>query len=96
MNSLDWPAAENCANRPSAVDAEEAPFVWNALERLDAEIGEVNARSGHEVPHRAREEHLARPAGRGDAGGDVYRNPGQLPIDSLAFTGVQPGADLDA
>src|SRR4051794_23777082 len=80
-------------------DGEHAPFAHVAVQRHRdrAELGEAHARAGHEVVDRRGGQHLARPGGGGQAGGDLQRGAAQPAAGQLALAGVHaggPGAGL--
>ena len=60
----------------------QRPAVGNALELVLAALLEGDARAGHEIAHRARDEHLARSSKIGDARSDVYGDAGDIVASS--------------
>src|SRR5207244_8056660 len=82
--------------RSGVHDGVELPVAGQALERVDAPVGELDPRARDEVGDGAGDEHLA--AGRGGAYArtDVDRDSGTVVADQLALAGVKAGADLDA
>src|SRR5207253_2547559 len=57
---------------------------------------ELEPRTGDEIFHGARDEHLAGACERGDPRAGVDGDPGDLSVHELALTGVEPGTDVDA
>ena len=57
-------------------DAEESPFIRNALERVRSSVREMQPRPDDKILHGAAHEDLARRSQRGDAGSDVDREAG--------------------
>jgi hypothetical protein len=60
-----------------------------------APILEGEPRAGDEVSDGRRHEHLAWLRVRGDSGTRVHRDPGHLPVDELALSGVQADAHVE-
>src|SRR6476646_8821688 len=52
-------------------DREERPLVGGTLEPVGAALSEPDARADHQLFHRARDQHLARPGQCSDPGADV-------------------------
>ena len=79
----------------AAVDGIEPPFSGDAFELVGATVTECDARAGHEILHRLRNEDFtrARVGGHASAGGDG--NPGYLPIEQFTFAGVDACAHLE-
>src|SRR5215218_4420321 len=74
----------------------QAPCPGDALERVLAAIGEVDAGADDEVLDRVRDEHLARRRQRTDARTDVDGESADVVADRLALARVQTRAQLDA
>src|SRR4029453_5466465 len=49
----------------------------------------------HEVLDRARDQHLAGSGSFRDPSADVHGDPADLPVDHLALTGMEAGANLE-
>jgi hypothetical protein len=59
-----------------------------------AAILEYQPRSGHEISHGGRYQHLAGSGVAGNASADVYGDPAQLAVRKLAFAGMHASADI--
>lgn len=70
-------------------DFVQSPFVRQALQSIQASVGEAQAGAGDEVLHRLRDEHAARGRQRGNARGSVQGNSVQLAVPDLALAGVE-------
>src|SRR5687767_3940890 len=74
----------------------QSPLAGNALELMEPTVLELEARSGCQIAHGRRGEHLTGNRGRGDAGRDRDGDAADLPAHLLDFADVDPGAELDA
>src|SRR5438270_548555 len=73
---------------------EQPPWPGHAPELVDTPVLEPDPRSGHQVLHGLRDEHLPRLRHRRDAGRDVHRDPAELLAHQLALARVDPGPDV--
>ena len=84
------------AESPRLGDREEAPLVGRPLEPVGAARFELDSRADDELPHGARDEHLAGVPPSAHPGADVDRHPPtSAPISSTSPVWT-PGADRDA
>src|ERR1700759_5793192 len=72
----------------------KAPPLRHASELVHAAIREADLRLRHQIPDRARDQHLAGTRFGGDARADVNRETDKLLPAHLVFAGVQPAPDL--
>src|SRR6186713_3345859 len=77
-------------------DCIQPPFARHALQLRDPTLVELDARAGHEVLDRLRDEHLSRLRLRRDPRSDRDRDPRDLSVQQLAFACVQSGADFES
>ncbi len=71
------------------------PFSLDAFQGASASVLELNARAGHQVFHRARNQHFTGSRFCGNLRAYLDSNAGELLIDRVAFTRVQARFDLD-
>ncbi len=67
-----------------------------ALQQVTPPRLELKSRAGDEIADGAGHEHLRRRGERGDAGGNVNRDPSKVVAANLALTGVNTDSNLDA
>ena len=78
-----------------ARDAGEAELPVQALQPVDAVLGERDARSGHDLPDRRGDEHLAGSTHRHHAGRRVHHESAGLATGRLELAEAHAGTDLD-
>src|SRR5690349_10291066 len=88
------PAPSSGGWQHSGAGQEQIPDAGDALERPRAPLLEHETRSGHQVPHGLRYEHLAGTSFAHDACADVHRDTAGL-LAHLHLAGVESRADLD-
>ena len=74
----------------------ERKLAGYALQHVPAVVLETDPRSGHEIPDRPRDKHLAGAGLGGHTSGDVHGDPADIICQQLALAGVQPRAHFDA
>src|SRR5215210_303128 len=74
---------------------EQMPVARHALELVCAPVLEVDARARGEVPHDARDEHLAGAGLVGDPGADVHGDSLHLAVDQLDLARVDAGSQVE-
>jgi hypothetical protein len=72
----------------------QPPSHRDALELVQTAVFELDGGLRHQIPDRARDQHLPGTRFRGDARADVKREPDHCAAAHLLFTGVQPRPDL--
>jgi hypothetical protein len=81
---------------PLLLDREQPPLVGDSLQSVRTAIGELDSGTGYEVPDCAGHQHFVRVRSRCNPRADVYRDSAYVVADQLTFTGMQPGAHLEA
>ena len=69
--------------------SEQAPFIWNALQCVDATILEAQPGASHQVAHGLRNQDFTRPRQPGYPRTDMHGDSCQVFTDNLAFAGMQ-------
>ena len=90
------PSSPARARDPYGVAANSRHVAGHARQLVLAPLLEIDARAGHDVLDRARDEHLARPGGRGDPRTDVDGRAAHDGPRLLDLAGVHARAQLDA
>ena len=88
--------AENGTDVRSHLRCVQTPLVQNALQRVEAAVREPQARAGHQVPHRARDQGLVRTREATYPGPDVNGDPAHLVAKHLTLASVDTDPNLDA
>src|SRR2546421_5060699 len=91
-----WTSPPPVAVTWSSSHGEHGPFAGDALQCVVAALVELDAGTGNQIAHGARDEHLTRPRERRDAGADVHRDPSEIVAPHLALAGVHPRPNLDS
>ncbi len=81
---------------PSSATANSRHSSGTPLRACSTQVVELDARSGHEVPHRARHHHVAGRAGRRHSSADADGDPADVVPAQLDLAGVKPDPDVDA
>src|SRR6266508_6156726 len=90
-------STDSSPRRSLLVDhAEQSPLARHAFQPIGTPVREAQARAGHQILHRARDQHLSRVGEARDPRADVYSNPAEAVAHQLALTRVKPGPDLQA
>src|SRR5207249_533992 len=74
----------------------ERPVAGDAFERNLSAVDELEARPGHQILHRLRDENLARARLCHHARPQAHRDATDFPGDDLALTYMDPDAHVDA
>src|SRR5260221_12577711 len=77
-------------------DGEKGPFTGDTLQRVRTLANEPDPRADNQVFDRTGHQDTARRRVAGDARRNMHREPTQVVLAPLAFTGVQPGTRGEA
>src|SRR5215218_10105820 len=90
-----WTSPPPVAVTGSSSHGEHMPLAGHALQRVTTAVDEVDVGSADEIPHGARDQHLARAGEGGNPGADVHGDARQVVAPQLALAAVNSRPDIE-